>query len=197
MKLCLWFLNSIGVVWDSTRRSFLYIWHFWYQFLIKCFLIKKRVLQSHHSLQFTVYFISVRQIVLVQWEQNKIDFPTHRKAEDFTGLRDHAQNTTNPTISLVVNNVIPYLINQLFWPPKTSIMYHLSEGTQPCPFPVMGNEHGQVTFVLIGWIFTQWLKYHMWLTLKIATKKYLNYRDRVFVARCTLYSCMSEFRLKW
>ena len=60
-------------------------------------------------------------------------------------VRDHTQNTTNPVISLVVYNVIPILIGQLAYAPITSIMYHLGEGTPPCPFPVTGNGHGRVT----------------------------------------------------
>ena len=58
-------------------------------------------------------------------------------------LRDHAQNTTNPEISLVVNNVITLLIGRSKWAPISSIMYHLGEGTRPCPFPVTKNGHCQ------------------------------------------------------
>ena len=60
-------------------------------------------------------------------------------------LRAHAQNTTNPVFSLVVYNIVPLLIGPLLWPPKSSIMYPLNEGTRPCPFPVTGNGHGRVT----------------------------------------------------
>ena len=54
-------------------------------------------------------------------------------------------NTTNPAILLVAYNVIPLLIGPPAWASITSIMYHVGEATQPCPFPVMGNAHGQVT----------------------------------------------------
>ena len=55
-------------------------------------------------------------------------------------LRDRLQNTPKPSIPLVVNNVIP----STDWRPKTAIMYHLGEGTRPCPFAVMANGHGRV-----------------------------------------------------
>ena len=60
-------------------------------------------------------------------------------------LSDGAQNTTNPAISLVVNNLIPLLIGTSALAPTTSIIYHVGEGTRPCPFPVTGNGHGRVT----------------------------------------------------
>ena len=41
--------------------------------------------------------------------------------------RDHAQNTTNPVISLVVYNVIPILMI-----PIILILYHVGKGTQLC-----------------------------------------------------------------
>ena len=67
-------------------------------------------------------------------------------AQQLKQIRDDAQNTTNPAILLVVYNVIPILIGP---PPAgaslTSIMYHVVEGTRPCPFPVTGNGHGRVT----------------------------------------------------
>jgi len=55
-------------------------------------------------------------------------------------VRDHAQNTTSPAISLVVNNVIPLLIGPPAWVPITSIMYDVGEGTRPCPFPLRGTD---------------------------------------------------------
>ena len=60
-------------------------------------------------------------------------------------FRDHVQNTTNATISLVANNVILRLIGPSTGNPITSIMYHVDEGTRPCSFPVTGNGHGEVT----------------------------------------------------
>ena len=60
------------------------------------------------------------------------------------GVRDHAENTTNPAISLVVNNVIPFLIGPSQRAPKPLRLYHVGEGTWPCPFPVTGNGHGRV-----------------------------------------------------
>ena len=53
-------------------------------------------------------------------------------------LRDHLQNTV---ISLAADNVILLLIG----PSKGATMYHLGEGTRPCPFAVTANEHGRVT----------------------------------------------------
>ena len=38
-----------------------------------------------------------------------------------------------------------YLIGRSKWAPISSIMYHLGEGTRPCPFPIRGNGHGRVT----------------------------------------------------
>ena len=67
-----------------------------------------------------------------------------------TFLRDDAQNTTNPAISLVVYIVIPLLIGPSVWAPITSIMCHVGEGTQPCAFPVTGNGHGRVTEIKHG-----------------------------------------------
>ena len=60
-------------------------------------------------------------------------------------IRDHAQNTTNPAILLVVNNVTPVLIGPPKRAPITTIMYRVGEGTRPCPFPVTRNGHGRVT----------------------------------------------------
>ena len=60
-------------------------------------------------------------------------------------LTDHAQNTTNRAISLVVNYVIPLLTGSSTWASITSIMYHKGEGTRPCPFPVTGNGDRRVT----------------------------------------------------
>ena len=60
-------------------------------------------------------------------------------------MDEYGPNTTNPAISLVVNNVIHLLIGPQTWAPITLTMYHMGKGTQPCPFPVMGNGHGQVT----------------------------------------------------
>ena len=54
-------------------------------------------------------------------------------------LRGHAQNTTNPAISLVVYNVIPLLIGPLAPAPITSNRYHTDEETRPCSFPVTGK----------------------------------------------------------
>ena len=62
-------------------------------------------------------------------------------ADEVMGLGDHAQNTTNPAISLVVYNVIPLLICLLLLP-NMSIMYKVGEGTRSCP--VTGNGHGRV-----------------------------------------------------
>ena len=59
-------------------------------------------------------------------------------------VRDHSQNTTNPAISLVVYNVILFLIGPSARALITSNMYHVGEGTRPCPFPVTGNGHGRV-----------------------------------------------------
>ena len=41
---------------------------------------------------------------------------------------------------LDVDNVIPSI-----GPPKTAIIYHLGEGTRPCPFTIMANGHGRIT----------------------------------------------------
>ena len=59
-------------------------------------------------------------------------------------LRDHAQNTINPAISLVAYNIILLLIGPPARAPITSIVYHMDEGTCPCPFPVTGIGHRQV-----------------------------------------------------
>ena len=59
-------------------------------------------------------------------------------------IRDHAQNMTNPAISVVAYNVIPLLVGPPARAPITSIVYHVSEGTRPCPIPVTGNGHGRV-----------------------------------------------------
>jgi len=53
-------------------------------------------------------------------------------------MRDRLQNTVN---SLAANNVILFLIR----PYKSPIMYHLGEGTRPCPYAVTANGHGRVT----------------------------------------------------
>ena len=66
------------------------------------------------------------------------------------GFRDHAQNTTNLAISLVVYNVIYLLIGRSKWAPISSIMYPVGEGTRPCPFPVTGNGRGRV-YRAQGW----------------------------------------------
>ena len=60
-------------------------------------------------------------------------------------VRDDAQNTTNPAISLVFYNVILLLIGPPLRAPITLIMYHV--GKEPgCVFsPVMGNGHGWIT----------------------------------------------------
>ena len=58
-------------------------------------------------------------------------------------LRNHAQNTTNPAISLAVNNVIFHLIGPPA--PKTSIMYHMGERTRLYLLTVTGNRQGRVT----------------------------------------------------
>ena len=42
-------------------------------------------------------------------------------------VRDHAQNTTNPEISLVVYNVIPVWIGPTARAPITSIVIHMGE----------------------------------------------------------------------
>ena len=60
-------------------------------------------------------------------------------------VRDDAQNTTNPAISVVVYHIIPLLIGQAVWILIISIMYHVGEGTWPCLFPVTANWHGRVT----------------------------------------------------
>ena len=60
-------------------------------------------------------------------------------------IRDHAQNTTNSAISLVVYYVIPLLIGLPVCGPTSLIMYHVGEGTRPSPFLVTGNGHGRVT----------------------------------------------------
>ena len=59
--------------------------------------------------------------------------------------RDDAPNTTNPIISLVADNVIPLLIVPPARVSVTLIMYHVDEGTRPCPFSITGNRHGGVT----------------------------------------------------
>ena len=51
---------------------------------------------------------------------------------------------TNPTISLVVYNVIPFLIGPSALAPITLIMYHVGERTRPCSFSVTGNGYGRV-----------------------------------------------------
>ena len=51
---------------------------------------------------------------------------------------DRLQNNKMP---LAVNNVIPLRIG----PSKNAIMYHLGEGTRPCPFSIIANGHGRVT----------------------------------------------------
>ena len=60
-------------------------------------------------------------------------------------LKDHAHNTPNSAISLVVNNVIPSSSDWSTRTPITLIMYHVGEGSRPCPFLVTGNGHGRVT----------------------------------------------------
>ena len=55
MKTFSRFLNSTGVILDSTR-SFLKFWHFYYKFLIKRFLIKMRI--QYHRLNHTVVICS-------------------------------------------------------------------------------------------------------------------------------------------
>ena len=40
--------------------------------------------------------------------------------------------------------VIPVLIGPSKWAQITSTMYHVGQGTRPCPFPVTGNGHGRV-----------------------------------------------------
>ena len=60
-------------------------------------------------------------------------------------LRGCSCNTTNSAISLLVNNVIPLLIGRSKQAPMTLVMYHVGQGTRPCPFPVTGNGHGRVT----------------------------------------------------
>ena len=60
-------------------------------------------------------------------------------------VRDPLWNKTDSTISLIDYNVISILIGPSKWAPETSTMYHLSEGTRPCPFPIAGDAHRRVT----------------------------------------------------
>ena len=60
-------------------------------------------------------------------------------------IRAYAQNTTNSSISLVVNNVISFLIGPRRLVPITSIMHHMGEGARLCAFSVTGNVSGRVT----------------------------------------------------
>ena len=60
-------------------------------------------------------------------------------------IRAYAQNTTNSSISLVVNNVISFLIGPRRLVPITSIMHQMGQGTRPCPLSVAGNRSGRVT----------------------------------------------------
>ena len=62
-----------------------------------------------------------------------------------TIVREHAQNTTTPAISLVAYNGISLLIGPPARALISSIMYHLGEGNRSCLFPVTGNGYGQVT----------------------------------------------------
>ena len=52
---------------------------------------------------------------------------------------------TNHAISLVVYNIIPFLIGPPARAPITSLVYQVGEGTRPCLFPVTGNGYGRVT----------------------------------------------------
>ena len=57
----------------------------------------------------------------------------------------YAQNRTNSSTSLLVNNVISFLIGPTALVPITSIMHQMDEGTRPCPLSVAGNRSGRVT----------------------------------------------------
>ena len=57
----------------------------------------------------------------------------------------YAENRTNSSTSLVVNNVICFLIGPTALVPITSIMHQMGQGTWPCPLSVAGNRSGRVT----------------------------------------------------
>ena len=57
----------------------------------------------------------------------------------------YAQNRTNSSTSLVVNNVISFLIGPTALVPITSIKHRMGQGTRPCPLSVAGNTSGRVT----------------------------------------------------
>ena len=50
-----------------------------------------------------------------------------------TGLTTSRDRPSNSAISLAVNIVISLLTGPSAWAPITSIMYHVGEGTRPCP----------------------------------------------------------------
>ena len=62
-------------------------------------------------------------------------------SHNFSYVQPGGDRLQNTKIPLAVNNVIPLLIG----PSKNAIMYHLGEGTRPCPFAVIANGQGQVT----------------------------------------------------
>ena len=69
----------------------------------------------------------------------RVGFPPFPNGFSRTKLRDHAQNTTDPAISLVVYNVIPILIGSSAWAPITSTMYQVGEWKPAVSFPRYGE----------------------------------------------------------
>ena len=60
-------------------------------------------------------------------------------------IRAYAQNTTNSSISFVVNNVSSFLIGLRTLVPITSNLHHMGEGAQLCLLSVTGNRSVRVT----------------------------------------------------